>query len=69
MHPIVLYSGYDNDIRMTAGVPLAIPALLSAAVYLPFVDRLGNKKTAFIKALANFIGGLNGMDVSAVVPS
>lgn len=55
---------------MTAAnlVPLSIPALLTATIILPFVDRLGNGKTAFGKGLSNFIGGLNGMDVQGLVP-
>lgn len=51
-----------------ADVPLSIPALLTATISLPFVDRLGNGKTAFTKALSNFIGGLNGMNVQGLVP-
>jgi len=43
-HPVLVSSGYDNDIRMAS---LQIPALKSASIYVPYTDRLGDGKTAF----------------------
>ena len=69
-HPVLVYSGYDNDIRQTvAGVPLAIPAVVAGAASVTFVDRLGNGKTPFTLPIRNFIGGVNGQALSGLVPS
>lgn len=43
-HPVLVSSGYNNDIRMAS---LQIPALKSASIYVPYTDRLGNGMTAF----------------------
>jgi len=46
-HPILIVSCYQNDIRMTAVLPLQITALLSAQFSVPYVDRLGDGRSAF----------------------
>lgn len=43
-HPVLVSSGYDNDIRMAS---LQIPALKSASIYVPYTDRLRDGMTAF----------------------
>lgn len=48
--------------------PLQIESLLGASVYVPYVDYLRNGKTAFQYAIQNYIGGVNGKDVQALVP-
>ncbi|CAO1602148.1 hypothetical protein XANCAGTX0491_005779 [Xanthoria calcicola] len=65
-HPIVVSSGYQNDIRMGL---LQIESLLGASVYVPYADYLRNGKTAFQYAIQNYIGGVNGKDVQALVPA
>lgn len=56
----------QNDIRQG---PLQIQSLLSASISIPFTDRLGDKKTPFNYPVRNFIGGVNGKDVNALVPT
>ena len=65
-HPVVVNTGYQNDIRMFS---LQIQALLSGAIYIPYTDRLKDGKTPFNYAIQNYIGGVNGQDISAYVPS
>ena len=64
-HPVVVSSGYMNDIRMSA---LEIDTLLGASIYVPFTDRLRDGKTPFTYPARNYIGGVNGMDLSGLVP-
>lgn len=49
--------------------PLASSCLLGSSIYLPFVDRLSDGKTAFSMPIRNYIGGCNGQDIMAYVPS
>ncbi|KAI9671465.1 MAG: hypothetical protein M1831_004374 [Alyxoria varia] len=55
-----------NDIRMSA---LKIDKLLSASIYIPFTDRLGDGKTQFTYPARNYIGGVNGKDGMGLVPA
>lgn len=66
MHPVVVSTGLNNDIRMTL---LQIKeALFSGSIYVPYTDRLNDGKTPFNYAVRNYIGGLNGEDVRGLVP-
>ncbi|KAI4270847.1 MAG: hypothetical protein L6R38_007004 [Xanthoria sp. 2 TBL-2021] len=65
-HPVVVSTGYQNDIRMG---PLQIESLLGASVYVPYTDRLRDGRTPFQYAVQIYIGGVNGKDVQALVPS
>ncbi|KAI9715305.1 MAG: hypothetical protein M1828_000905 [Chrysothrix sp. TS-e1954] len=47
----------------------AITSLLTASIYVPFTDRLGDGKTAFNTPSRNFLGGFNGQDLMALVPA
>ncbi|KAL8768199.1 MAG: hypothetical protein Q9209_005508 [Squamulea sp. 1 TL-2023] len=64
-HPVVVATGYQNDIRM---VNLEIPSLLGGNVYIPYTDYLRDGKTPFQYAVKNYIGGVNDQDVQALVP-
>lgn len=64
-HPVVVVTGYQNDIRMAN---LQIPALMSGNIIVPYTDRLKDGKTPFGYPVQNYIGGVNGQDVQAVVP-
>lgn len=48
--------------------PLAIESLLGASVYVPYTDRLRDGRTPFQYAIQNYIGGVNGKDIQALVP-
>ena len=63
-HPVLVNSGYDNDIQM---LDLKIAALKSAAIYVPYVDRLNDGKTPFNYAVQNYIGGTRNF-VEAYIP-
>ncbi|KAL8849062.1 MAG: hypothetical protein Q9221_005961 [Calogaya cf. arnoldii] len=69
-HPVVVSTGYQNDIRMAN---LQIESLLSASVYIPYTDRLRDGKTPFQTAVQNYIGGVNDQDsqafLQALIPS
>lgn len=66
MHPVVVSTGLQNDIRMTL---LQIKeALFSGSIYVPYTDRLNDGKTPFNYAVRNYIGGLNGEDVRGLIP-
>ncbi|KAL8788633.1 MAG: hypothetical protein Q9213_001561 [Squamulea squamosa] len=65
-HPVIVATGYQNDIRM---INLQIPSLLGGNVYVPYTDYLGDGKTPFQYAVQNYIGGVNDQDVQALVPS
>ena len=43
-HPVLVSSGYQNDIRM---VNLQISALKSASIYIPYTDQMQDGKTPF----------------------
>ena len=66
-HPVLVSSGIQSDIRMSA-LQLQDP-LLSGSEVVPYVDRLNDGNTPFIFSAKQYIGGYNGKDVSAVVPS
>ncbi|KAL9585611.1 MAG: hypothetical protein Q9212_001433 [Teloschistes hypoglaucus] len=66
MHPVVVSTGYQNDIRM---LNLDIKALFSGGVAVPYVDYLGDQKTPFNFLVQGYIGGINGNDLEAVVPT
>ncbi|KAL8649172.1 MAG: hypothetical protein Q9226_005682 [Calogaya cf. arnoldii] len=63
-HPVVVSTGYQNDIRMAN---LQIKSLLSASVYIPYTDRLRDGKTPFQTAVQNYIGGVNDQDIQAIL--
>lgn len=66
-HPVLVTISQENDIRMTA---LQIPTpLLTGSIVVPYVDRLGDGKTAFQFSVKQYIGGYDGDDVSAYVPA
>ncbi|KAL8720652.1 MAG: hypothetical protein Q9225_002522 [Loekoesia sp. 1 TL-2023] len=65
-HPVVVATGYQNDIRMAN---LQIQALMAGNIYVPYTDRLKNGKDAFNHPVQNYIGGVNGKDIEGVVPS
>ncbi|KAL8806413.1 MAG: hypothetical protein Q9182_001328 [Xanthomendoza sp. 2 TL-2023] len=65
-HPVLVGTGYQNDIRMSK---LQIKRLLAGNVYVPYTDRLRDGKTPFQYAVRNYIGGVNGEDLMGVVPS
>ncbi len=48
---------------------LRIESLLGAAIIVPFTDRLKDGKTPFNYPLRNYIGGVNGKDIKAVIPT
>ncbi|KAG7008238.1 hypothetical protein G7Y79_00006g018580 [Physcia stellaris] len=64
-HPVLLSSGYVNDIRM---INLQIAALKQGSISVPFVDRLKDGKTAFNYPLQNYIGGTQN-NLQAVIPT
>lgn len=50
-HPIIVSDGYQTDIRM---LDLRVDALRATSVNVPFVDTLGDGKTAFRKGTINY---------------
>ena len=42
--------------------------LLGGSIQVPYVDRLGDGKTPFLFSVKQFVGGYNGVDISASVP-
>ncbi|KAL8951772.1 MAG: hypothetical protein Q9222_002263 [Ikaeria aurantiellina] len=66
-HPVVVATGYMNDIRMG---DLQIEALTGGSVLVPYTDRLRDgRKIPFNTAVRNYIGGVNGNVLGGVVPS
>ncbi|KAL8730117.1 MAG: hypothetical protein Q9166_004316 [cf. Caloplaca sp. 2 TL-2023] len=65
-HPVLVATGFQNDIRMAN---LQIPFLLGGNIYVPYTDRLKDGKTPFNYAVQNYIGGVDGKDVQGLVPS
>ncbi|KAM0240232.1 hypothetical protein ACHAP5_007968 [Fusarium lateritium] len=70
-HPLLVQSGYDNDIRMTALnlVPLQIDSLMQGSLIVPFVDVTKDGKTPVNAPVNLYIGGTNGQPLQAIVPS
>lgn len=70
-HPLLLQGGYQNDIRMTPFnlVPLQIPALMQGSLIVPFTDVTKDGKTPINVPVNYYIGGTNGMDLQALIPS
>ncbi|MCJ1355447.1 MAG: hypothetical protein MMC33_005439 [Icmadophila ericetorum] len=64
-HPVIVSSGYMNDIRMSI---FQIASLVGAQIAVPYVDRLENGETSFLYPLINYIGGANGEDLMSLVP-
>jgi hypothetical protein len=64
-HPVLVYSGFTNDIRM---ISLQIKNLFSAGIYIPYVDRLPNSGSPFLYPLRNYLGGYNGQDIAPLIP-
>ena len=71
MHPLIVQASYYNDIRMTPlnTVPLQIPALMQAFIMLPYIDVTGDGQTPINFPVNYYIGGTDGQDIQAVVPS
>lgn len=65
-HPVVTQISFQNDIRMSA-LQLMDP-LLGASIQVPYVDRLNDGETPFSFSVKQYIGGVNGKDISALVP-
>lgn len=63
-HPVLVSSGYANDIRM---INLQIAALKQGSIYVPYVDRLKDGKTPFNYPVQNYIGGTQKF-VEAYIP-
>ena len=70
-HPMVVFGGYENDIRMNPFnlVPLQIPSLMQAALIVPYTDVTRDGKTPIGVPINYYIGGTNGQDIKALVPS
>jgi len=70
MHPILVSTGYQAQIKMQAlKIPLSIPFLLNGEVYIPFVDRLNDGKTPFTYPLFGINGRNNGQLLSNLIPA
>jgi hypothetical protein len=50
-------------------VPLQIPALMNGVVTVPYVDVTGDGKTPITAPVNTYIGGIDGKDLQALVPS
>lgn len=69
-HPLLVWTGMENDIRQTiAGIPAYISGLVSSSVIVPYVDVLGDGKSPFEIGVKGFMGGVNGQDLQGLVPS
>ncbi|KAM0339567.1 hypothetical protein ACHAPU_010866 [Fusarium lateritium] len=70
-HPLIVQSGYDNDIRMTALnlIPLQIDSLMQGSLIIPYVDVTKDGKTPIAAPVNYYIGGTNGQPLQALVPS
>jgi hypothetical protein len=71
MHPMLIQAGYEADIRMTALgiVPLQIASLMQGSLLIPYSDVTKDGKTPIGVPINYYIGGTNGQDVQAIVPS
>lgn len=65
-HPVLTQIGFQNDIRMSL-LQLMDP-LLGASIQVPYVDRLNDGKTPFLFSVKQYIGGVDGKDITSVVP-
>ncbi|KAL8688400.1 MAG: hypothetical protein Q9218_005679 [Villophora microphyllina] len=65
-HPVLVSSGYSNDIRMFF---LGITALNTGAIIIPYTDRLKDSKTPFNYNVQTYIGGVDGQNVMGLVPA
>ncbi|SPJ75948.1 uncharacterized protein FTOL_05679 [Fusarium torulosum] len=70
-HPLIVQSGYNNDIRMTALnlLPLQIDSLMQGSLIVPYVDVTKDGKTPIGAPVNYYIGGTNGQTLQAIVPS
>ena len=64
-HPVLVSSGFGNDIRMG---PLFIQSLMQGSVQVPYVDRLNDGKTAFLAGVRQYIGGTDQYELGGIVP-
>lgn len=71
MHPLLLQVSYQNDIRMTPLnlVPLQIPALMQGALSVLYTDVTKDGRTAVNVPINYYLGGIDGQDLQALVPS
>ena len=71
MHPLLVQAGYQNDIRMTAlnVAPLQIASLMQGSIIVPYTDVIGDGSTPIGVPVDFYIGGTNGQDLEAIVPS
>lgn len=71
MHPLLLQGSYQNDIRMTALniAPLQIPGLTQASLIIPYTDVTKDGRTPIGFPVNYYIGGIDGKDLEALVPS
>ncbi|KAL4724332.1 hypothetical protein ACLX1H_008946 [Fusarium chlamydosporum] len=70
-HPVIVQTGYQNDIRMTALnlVPLQIESLMQGSLIVPYVDVTKDRNTPIGVPVNFYIGGTNGRALQAIVPS
>lgn len=70
-HPMIVFAGYENDIRMTPlnTVPLQIASLMQGAIIIPYSDVTKDGKTPIGVPVNYYIGGTNGQALQAIVPS
>ena len=64
--PVLVESSLESDIRMSSLQIMS--SLLQGSITVPYVDRLGDGKTPFKFSVDQYIGGVNGQDVSGYVP-
>lgn len=71
MHPLIVQAGYNNDIRMSVFdlIPLQIPALMQGALIVPYTDVTEDGQTPINIPVNNYIGGIDGQDLQALVPA
>ena len=68
---MLVANGLRNNISMQAlGVGLEVPFLIEGIVYIPFVDRLGERENGrlFTYPLFQVIGGNDGKVLALLVP-
>ena len=63
-HPVLVSSGYENDIRM---LDLQIPSLKQGSIYIPYTDRLKDGKTAFNYVSLHTLPLLFSLSLEAIV--
>lgn len=67
-HPVIVYAGLQNQIKLRVGVPLSIDELLGSSAYVPYTDVLRDGQSAIQHPVKNFIGATNEEDLMTVVP-